>query len=383
VTHNDDGDMTREPEMVQAYRDTWELSLHSYLTYLRDRLFLGRDLLSPTGSIFVQISDENMHHVRELMDEVFGTENYVSTVVFQKTSSEEGEGVSNTADYLLWVSRDKSRMKSFGLYTPKRPGEPGAKQYTSARNPVTGEVRKLSKDEMAKPSLVPDPWLICRRGYPLTSQDHSETRSGPFAFEGVPYLPGRNRHWSVSPEIGMAGLVDKGLIYSTGRSLNAFMDLNNMPGTELGNVWMDTGTGSFTDDQIYVVQTSEKVVQRCVLMTTNPGDLVLDPTCGSGTTAYSAELLGRRWITADTSRVPLALARQRLLTATYAYFKLMDEARGPASGFIYKGVEESSNRVQDGFGIAQQHTLSSIAGDEPATPIIYRDRPERDYSVTS
>ena len=382
VKNNDDADLTREPEMVQAYRDTWELGLHSYLTYLRDRLMVARDLLTPSGSIFVQISDENLHHVREIVCEVFGPENFVNTIVFQKTSSEEGEGLANTADYLLWACKDKERLKASSLYRMKRPGEAGAKQYVYARHPETSEIRKLSPTELANPERIQKPWIICRRGYPLTSQDASETRSGPFVFEGRPYSPGKNRHWSISPEIGLPSLVEKGLIYTTGKSLNAIMDLNSMPGTAMGNLWTDTGTGSFTDEQIYVVQTAEKVLQRCILMTTQPGDLVIDPTCGSGTTAYVAEQWGRRWITIDTSRVPLALARQRLLTSTYSYFRLRDGAIGPASGFIFESELTSKNKSIDGYGVAQQHTLSSIAGDEPPKELIFTDRPEIDYSIT-
>jgi len=322
VSHNDDGDMTREPEMVQAYRDTWELGLHSYLTYLRDRLLLCRELLSLSGSIFVQISDENVHSVRTVMEEVFAKDNFISTIVFQKTSSEEGDGVANTADYLLWFSRDRERFRNFALYRGKKPGEPGAKQYVYARRENTSETRRLTPEEVAKSETIPAGWVVCRRGYPLTSQDYSPTRTVDFVFDGKPYSPGKNRHWSVSPDKGLPSLVAKGRIYSTGKSLSGIMDLRDMPGTEIDNVWTDTGTGSFTDEQIYVVQTAEKVVERCILMTTEPGDLVLDPTCGSGTTAFVAEQLGRRWITVDTSRVPLALARQRVLSGTFPYYKL-------------------------------------------------------------
>jgi adenine-specific DNA-methyltransferase len=382
VTNGDDTDMTREPEMVQAYRDTWELGLHSYLTYLRDRLVLARELLTATGSIFVQISDENVHHVREVLCDVFGADNFVNTIVFQKTSSEEGEGVANTADYLLWACKDRSRLQTFPLYRIKEPGETGAKQYVHARHPETREVRKLTASELANPGTIEAPWIICRRGYPLTSQDASDTRSGPFEFDGKPYYPGRNRHWSVSPDVGLPSLVSKGLIYTTGKSLNAIMDLTAMPGTAMGNLWVDTGTGSFTDEQIYVVQTAEKVLQRCVLMTTRPGDLVFDPTCGSGTTAYVAEQWGRRWITIDASRVPLALARQRLLTATFPYFQLRSDTTGPSSGFVYEKEHSSRNKKADGYGIAQQHTLSSIAGDEEPKDLIFSDRPEINYAIT-
>jgi len=382
VSHNDDEDMTREPEMVQAYRDAWELGLHSYLTYLRDRLLLARDLLTPSGSIFVQISDENNHHVRAVMEEVFGKENFITTIIFLKTSSEDTKGLANTADYLLWFCRDVMRFKYFPLYREKRPGEIGAKQYVYVRSPDSSVVRRMTAEEIADLSILPPGWKICRRGFPLTSQHYSDTRTVAFDFEGVSYHPGPNRQWSVSPDRGLPALVARRRIYSTGRSLNAIMDLDDMPGTEIGNVWTDTGTGSFTDEQIYVVQTSEKVLQRCVLMTTQPGDLVLDPTCGSGTTAYIAEQWGRRWITIDTSRVPLALARQRLLTATFPWYTLKDAVRGPAGGFDFKRVADSGNRKADGYGIALQHTLSSIAGEEPAKEIIFLENPERDYAVT-
>jgi len=382
VSHGDDEDMAREPEMVQAYRDTWELGLHSYLTYLRDRLSLARDLLAVSGSVFVQISDENAHYVREIMDEVFGKDNFVTSVIFQKTSSEEGEGVANTADYLLWACKDRSRLRSFPLYREKKPGEEGARQYVYARSPDGRTVRKLTPEEMANPDCLPEGWRVCRRGFPLTSQGFSPARTVDFTFDGTPYHPGMNRHWSISPERGMPALVHLNRIYSTGESLSGIMDLEDIPGTELGNVWTDTGTGSFTQEQIYVVQTGEKVLQRCILLTTDPGDLVLDPTCGSGTTAYVAEQWGRRWITIDTSRVPLALARQRLLTATFPWYKLKEESRGPAGGFGYATKQDSTNRKSDGYGIALQHTLNSVAGEEDAKPIVFRERPEIEYSIT-
>ncbi|MGH9343578.1 MAG: site-specific DNA-methyltransferase [Terriglobia bacterium] len=384
VTHGDDEDMTREPEMVQAYRDTWELGLHSYLTYLRDRFKIARELLTPSGSVFVQISDENVHHVREVMDEVFGSENFVSTIVFQKTTSEEGEGISNTSDYLLWFCRNSQLFKSHALYRNKRPGQPGAKQYVYVESPDRKLLRKMTAEELAKPELIPEGWKVCRKGFPLTSQDYSETRTVPFEFEGKLYMPGRNnnRHWSVSPELGLPSLVKQGRIYSTGESLSAIVYLDDMPLTEMGNVWTDTGTGSFTDDQIYVVQTGEKVIERCIQMATDPGDLILDPTCGGGTTAYCAEAWGRRWITVDVSRVPLALARQRLLTATFPYYRLKDETRGPTGGFEYREKSESRNRKIDGFGIVDQHTLSSIAGEEAPKQLVQRLSPEIDYNVT-
>jgi adenine-specific DNA-methyltransferase len=212
VSHNDDEDMTREPEMVQAYRDTWELGLHSYLTYLRDRLLLARDLLTPSGSIFVQISDENLHHVREVMDEVFGKDNFVTTIIFQKTSAEDTEGLSNTADYLIWFCKNALRFRYNPLYRPKAPGEVGAKQYVYVRSPDSSVIRKMTMEELAKPESVPPGWKICRKGFPLTSQGYSERRTVEFNFQGKPYHPGKNRHWSVSPDKGM---LKEGLIYSS------------------------------------------------------------------------------------------------------------------------------------------------------------------------
>jgi adenine-specific DNA-methyltransferase len=368
VTNGDDADMTREPEMVKAYRDTWELGLHSYLTYLRDRALVARDLLTPSGSVFLQISDENVNVVRDLLDEVFGRENFVSTIVVQKTSSEEGEGIANLADYLLWYARDLTKLKSHPLLKEKRPGEPGARQYTKARSTKTGEIRDLDPAELVRPEEIGDEWRVCRVGYPLTSQDPSTNRTVPFVFEGKEYWPGgarRNRHWSVDPEVAMPNLVKQGRIYATRDSIQGIVYLDELPGSELGNIWLDTGTGSFTQEQLYVVQTSEKVIERCILLATDAGDLVLDPTCGSGTSAYAAEKWGRRWITIDTSRVPLALARQRMLTATFPYFRLIDGSRGPASGLQYESPERSRNRRADGVGVRYQHTLSSIAGEAP------------------
>jgi adenine-specific DNA-methyltransferase len=381
VKDGDDASFTREPEMVKAYRDTWELGLHSYLSYLRDRLLIARELLTPSGSVFVQISDSNVHHVREVLDEVFGSENAMTTIVFQKTSAEEAEGVANTADYILWYAKSAEVARARPLYRPKRPGEEGARQYIHKFRP-DGEYKKLTPEEIVNPSLVGEGWRIGRRGFPLTSQDYSPTRSVPFEFEGKSYTPGANRHWSVNPDTGMAALAAKGRIYSTGRSLNAVMYLDEVPVTEIGNVWQDTGTGSFTEDQIYVVQTSERALERCVLLATEPGDLVLDPTCGGGTSAYVAEKWGRRWITIDTSRVPITLARQRLLTAIFRYFRLLSDARGPASGFKYETADHSQNRAADGAGVALHNTLSSIAGEEPPEEIVLVDRPEIDYTIT-
>lgn len=380
VTHGSEADLTREPEMVSAYRDTWQCGLHSYLQYLRDRLLVARDLLAPSGSVFVQIADANQHHVREVLDEVFGAENFLTTIVIQKTSAEETNTLPNTADALLWYARSARDVKFRPLIVPKRPGAAGAKQYVYVRNMQTGAYRKMTEAELSGAQTLDSQWRICRRGYPITSQHWSETRSGAFRFEGKEYFPGKDRQWSVDPQTELPKLVAKGRLYASEGALNAWMYLDEVPGTELGNVWTDTGTGSFTADQLYVVQTSEKVVARCILMTTDPGDLVLDPTCGSGTTAFVAEHWGRRWVTVDTSRVPLALARQRMLTATYPWYKLKDEPRGPAGGFVY--ARRQNSKGEEIGGLVPHSTLSSIANDEPPQMAVLVDRPDEERKTT-
>jgi adenine-specific DNA-methyltransferase len=321
VTDGRASDLTRQPEQIRAYRDTWELGIHSYLSYVRDRLLVSRELLTDSGSVFVQIGNQNVHLVRAVLDEVFGSANAVNTIVFKKTSSEETDGLSNVADYLVWYAKDVKLLKTRPLLAEKVPGGDGAKQYTSKLGPG-GRVEPLSNAELSNPGLIPSGWRICRRGFPITSQHFSPTRSGPFEFEGKAYSPGPDRQWSLDPDVELPRLVDLGRIYSTGRSLNAIVCLDEMPTTEIGNVWTDTGTGSFTERQVYAVQTSEKVVQRAILLTTDPGDLVVDPTCGSGTTAVVAETFGRRWITIDTSRVALSVARARLMARRYPWYEL-------------------------------------------------------------
>lgn len=381
VAHNDDEDMTREPEMVQAYRDTWELNEHSYLSYLRDRLLLCRDLLAPSGSIFLQISDENLHHVREVMDDVFGVEQFAGLIAFYKTSSQSTAGISSVVDYLVCYARDLSRQKLRPLLRPKRAGERGAKQYTSIVSPDFTQIRRMSAPELSGIEDVPAGWKVCRLG-PITSQGFQEARSQPYMFEGRAFACPANRHWSYDPSPGaeMDRLAKLGRLRKSGSSLATVLLAEDNPTTEIDNVWLDTGTGSFTEEQVYVVQTAEKALQRCLHMTTDPGDLVLDPTCGSGTTAYVAEQWGRRWLMIDTSRVPLALARQRLLTATFPWYELKDEARGPAGGFIYK--RKQNTKGEEVGGIVPHITLKSIANDEPPQEEVLVDRPEEVKSIT-
>jgi adenine-specific DNA-methyltransferase len=321
--------ITREPEQVKAFRDTWRDGIHSYLTYLRDRLTVARDLLTESGSIFVQIGDENVHRVRALMDEVFGEGNFAGQICFYKTSSQSTLGVQGVVDYLIVYAKKIEQRKVRRLVRLKVPGEIGAKQYVFAFSPDLGEIRRLTPDEVADPSLVPDGWRIGRPG-PTTSQGYQEKRSGEYAFRGARFFASQGRHWSYDPSPGaeLDKLARLNRLRVSGKGLATVLLADDNPGTDYDNVWMDTGTGSFTEDQIYVVQTANKVIQRCIQMTTDPGDLVLDPTCGSGTTAYVAEQWGRRWITIDTSRVALALARARIMGARYSAYLLADSVEG-------------------------------------------------------
>jgi adenine-specific DNA-methyltransferase len=376
VANNDDADMTREPEMVQAYRDTWELGLHSYLTYLRDRLLVARDLLTPSGSIFVQISDENLHHVREVMDEVFGKENFISQISFQTTSGFETNLLATLGDFLLWYARDRDRAKVRKVFYPKQSdlGELDGCWVLMA----DGTYRGVSAAEKRGEAQIP-PDARLYRPSDLTSQG-GPNEPQPFSFEGKIYSPPPGSHWKPNYPTGMQQLAASGRIHVARNSIRYRRFNDDFPFSEFGNIWTDTITGSFTADKVYVVQTNVKVVARCLLMTTDPGDLVLDPTCGSGTTAYVAEQWGRRWITCDTSRVPLALARQRLLTATFDYYKLKDEPRGPAGGFAYE--RRQNQKGEEVGGIVPHITLESVANNEPPQEEVLVDRPEVANKIT-
>jgi len=378
VGHGDDEDMTREPEMVQAYRDTWELGLHSYLTYLRDRLLLARDLLHPSGSIFVQISDENLHHVRELMDDVFGLENSCAIIAFQKTGGAAPKLLSPIADYLLWYAKEKDRVKYRQIFLRRELSQPGMELYCWVEMP-DGEIRQLTAEERVYPERLARGAKVFQT-VSLQSPGPSPNDPGDFRYEGKTYYPNPNRHWATHPE-GRARLVAANHVIVSGEeSLRYKMYLEDYPVYPITNVWNDTQQGGFNEAKIYAVQTASKVIARCLLMTTDPGDLVLDPTCGSGTTAYVAEQWGRRWITIDTSRVPLALARQRLLTATYPWYELQDEARGPTSGFVYK--RKQNKKGEEVGGIVPHVTLKSIANDQLPEEEVLVDRPEENSAIT-
>ncbi len=314
--------ITREPEQVKAFRDTWRDGIHSYLTYLRDRLTVARDLLTDSGSIFVQIGDENVHRVRAVMDEVFGDENCVVVISFKKTGSLADNTVASVCDYLIWYAKSKTGCKFRPILTMRDTSEvAGAFRYSWD---VDGSV---FTDSQAKKLSIDTTSRLLAQSVSLTSQDESKTRSSEFSFREKTFKPPSNRHWSVSYE-GLQRLGAASRIFQVGDNLRYAYLMRDNPVQPLSNMWTDGGSGSFTEEQTYVVQTATKVVQRCILMATDPGDLVLDPTCGSGTTATVAEQWGRRWITIDTSRVALALARARIMGARYPFYLLADSREG-------------------------------------------------------
>lgn len=316
--------ITREPEQVKAFRDTWRDGIHSYLTYLRDRLTVARDLLTDSGSIFVQIGDENVHRVRALMDEVFGEENFISLIQFKKTGGFESGALSSISDYIVWYCRNKSTHKFRSLLDSKVFGEGSGKRYKSCLLPDLKVVptSKIMKDD-GQLNLIEGARLFL--GGPLTS-DGAPSEVFEFQFEGKGLRHKKNQHWKTT-KLGLHRLANAGRLFLTKKFINYRLFLDDFAATPLTNMWTDT-MGTAERDKVYVVQTVSKIVERCILMSTDPGDLVLDPTCGSGTTAFVAEQWGRRWITIDTSRVALALARARLMGARYPFYLLADSRDG-------------------------------------------------------
>ena len=306
--------ITREPEQVKAFRDTWRDGIHSYLTYLRDRLTVARDLLSYSGSIFVQIGDENVHRVRALMDEVFGEGNFVGQVFFNKTWAFSGNYLSQITDSILWYGKSRADLKYRALWREKLAGDEGGTKYREV-----GSIGALS-------ARVFEPSRLARLDQ-LTSQGATATDQ-KFMFQGVTFEPRGSSHWKTTVE-GLNRLNAASRIASEGRTPAYVRFIDDFAVFPLTNVWMDIGgIQSRTDPKVYVVQTATEAVKRCILLSTDPGDLVLDPTCGAGTTAYVCEQWGRRWITADTSRVALALARGRVMGARYPYYLLSDSRDG-------------------------------------------------------
>jgi adenine-specific DNA-methyltransferase len=368
VKDGDDASLSGEPEVIKAFRDTWELGIHSYLSYLRDRLLVAKELLTDSGSCFVQISDENVHLVRCVMDEVFGSGNFVSQISFKTTSSLGGNLLGKACDYLVWYAKDIETVKYKSLYSERGLDDDTGNRYTRVQL-SDGTRRVMTTEERENPGKLPTGARVYRHDN-LTSQSGGDSTRQPFEFEGRTYTPGKG-YWKTSQQ-GLAKLADaKRLAAPTSNSLAYVRFIDDFPFSTLSNVWIDTQTGAFTEDKVYVVQTNAKIIQRCLLMTTDPGDLVLDPTCGSGTTAHVAEQWGRRWITIDTSRIALNIAKTRLMTASYPWYVLEDEK---------KGLPREHWDVRHGFDYkkVRRVTLGSLANDEPPDEVTLYDQPAVD-----
>ena len=361
ITDGKDEHLTAEPEQIKAYRDTWEHGIHSYLTYLRDRLLVAKELLTPSGSCFVQISDENVHLVRCLMDEVFGSENFVSLISFKTTSGFESNTLPRVGDYLVWYAKNRETVKYNRLYEKQEIsiGAGNAKWVVSE----DGTYRGVSANEKAGVDPLPVKAKLYNPDNIVSQGSTNEPQ--PFEYLGKTYYPPSNSHWKAKYPEGMKRLAELGRIHIAKNSIRYRRFADDFPYQVIGNLWTDTATGNFTEEKAYVVQTATKVIQRCILMTTDPGDLVLDPTCGSGTSAYVAEQWGRRWITIDTSRIALNLARTRLTTAVYPWYRLYDEDQKDIRlGFQYVTVPHI--------------TLKGLANDEPAQAETLYDQPIED-----
>jgi adenine-specific DNA-methyltransferase len=332
VRDGKDEDLTQEPEMIRAFRDTWELGIHSYLTYLRDRLLLSRDLLHASGSCFVQISEENLHRVRAVQDEIFGADNFCGLITFVKTSAQEAIRLPSVCDYLLWYAKDIEKVKFRKIWSPKSADDPGTAEYNRVEF-ADGKRRSMTVDEAKNWSLLPRNCRPYRQDNIVSQRPPGDF---PVEFEGKTYRP-ITGYWKTGVE-GMKKLVDARRIEVRGKMLSYVRYFSDFPYKPVANFWTDVRFSSRSEDKRYVVQTATKVIERCLLMTTDPGDLVLDPTCGSGTTANVSEEWGRRWITCDTSRVALALAKQRLMSDVFDYYKLAHPDEGIDSGFCYSAI---------------------------------------------
>ena len=365
VKDNDES-VSGEPEMIKAFRDTWELGIHSYLSYLRDRLVTARELLTQSGSCFVQISDENMHLVRNLMDEVFGSENFVSMIIYTKTSGFTANTIGNVADFIVWYAKDIQSVKTRKLFIEKDFREDAhynTIELADGRRMTITDWEKENNTQLHSYNK-PKGSRICSSGDMCSQGAASEEQ--PFVYNGKTYYPVKGRHWTANYPQGMERLKELGRIISTDNNLRYLRYFEDFPMMEINNIWNDVmGIQSRKDPKVYVVQSSTKSIQRCILMTTDPGDLVLDPTCGSGTTAYVAEQWGRRWITIDTSRIALNIAKKRLTSALFPYYELYDEqTKNIRQGFKYKTVPHI--------------TLKSLANNLPPAEEILYDQPKED-----
>jgi adenine-specific DNA-methyltransferase len=375
-------DATRQPEQVRAFRDTWKLGIHSYLAYLRDRLTVARELLTETGSIFVQIGDENVHLVRSILDEVFGSENFVNQISFQKTGSIESNLLPSTVDYVLWYAKAKAMTKYRPLYQPRVVGKTSLDRYDMVLF-EDGKTRRASQEEMQTDAFSDD-----AKRYQLAPlySDGASSESHEFAFQGKIYFPRGGTHWKTPPAPGLTRLAFANRIEAMGSVIRYRRFVDDFPVIPIGDRWESMQIGV---QRVYVVQTAASVIERCLLMTTDPGDLVLDPTCGSGTTAYVAEQWGRRWITVDTSRVAIALARTRLMAARYPYYLLASSPAGAKkeaeaageqkAGFLEKPAFSSvGNDIRKGFVYKRvpHITLKAIANNAEIDTIHARWQPE-------
>ncbi len=357
VKDGSDEDLTQEPEMIRAFRDTWELGIHSYLTYLRDRLLLARELLHEGGSCFVQIGDENVHLVRGLMDEVFNARNFTALIAFKSMSPLSQSGLARNYDYLVWFAKDRERMKFRPLFSERDISADREYRFLDDSSSPDG-FRRLAEDEFR---ALRDKDRVFRR-VQLTSSGFTPSCTFPFEFRGVTCRPFGNKSWRTTRE-GVTRLIEKDRLFLLSGSPYVKQYAVDFPYVQLESCWTDQPAA---EAKTYVVQTATKFVQRCLMMTTDPGDLVLDPTCGSGTTAYVAEQWGRRWITCDTSRVAATLAKRRLMTTVFDYYELAHPAEGVGSGFVYKMVPHV--------------TLKSIANSEPPGQETLHDQPRVDGS---
>jgi adenine-specific DNA-methyltransferase len=363
VEDSNDDSLSGEPEQIKAFRDTWELGIHSYLSYLRDRILVSHQLLNSSGSCFIQISDENVHLVRNLLDEVYGSENFCALISFSKTSGLSNKLIPVTNDYIIWYCKNQADVKYNQLYRRKIFGGEGSKEYFNLEL-KTGEIRRMTETEMLKPESIPpgakifatDSIVSGGTTKPEEQKIHLKYQGKDFTLDCGPNrnwkggFKGTKRLWEIGRLVRREGL----------RIYKRYFD--DFPYIPYNNNWTDSRGET---DMKYVVQTNREIIQRCILMTTDPGDLVLDPTCGSGTTAYVAEQWGRRWITIDTSRIAINVAKNRLLTANFPYYRLYDEQQGDLrQGFVYKKVPHV--------------TLRSLANSEPADEETLFDQPEID-----
>lgn len=330
-----DDDLNSEPETIRAFRDTWELGIHSYLSHIRDRLLLARDLMADSGSCFIQIGEENVHLVRQVGSEVFGSENFVTMIYFKTTGGFGTSTLSRIGDYLLWFAKDKSKVKYRELFVEKTAIETGdeAYKYLELQN---GDRRDMTADERNGIVPIPSGSDIYRLG-DMCGQGAPKAPT-PFRYLGKEFNPTKNSHWKPGYPQGLERLAMAGRIVPGTNNLNYVRFVSDKPVSPINNAWMDTGHAGFASNKKYVVETNIKVIERCILMSSDPGDLILDITCGSGTTPVAAEKWGRRWIAADTSRISIALSKQRLMTAYFDYYELKNPSEGISSGLIYRTV---------------------------------------------